>query len=125
MAEALARKYGSDCMEPVSAGLAPAINLPAPTRSILLEKNIELGQHAPRSLYDLDLRQFDLLVNISGQALPGSIPVPVETWAVEDPYGGTDADYRHAREAIEMLVMRLILRIRSGKFDSATEGSSQ
>jgi arsenate reductase len=125
MAEAFARKYGADCVEPLSAGLSPAVTQSAPTRTILLEKNVELGSHAPRSLYDFDLHHFDLLVNMSGQPLPGSLPVRVENWSVEDPFGGSDEDYRKAREAIEMLVMRLILRIRAGKFDSAPQGSSQ
>ena len=41
--------------------------------------------------------------------------VPVEDWAVADPMGGSEDDFREAREKIEMLVMRLILRVRSGK----------
>ena len=60
-------------------------------------------------------RQYDLIVNMSGAGLPKTIGVPVEEWKVDDPMGGTEDDFRAAREAIEMLVMRLILRARLGK----------
>ncbi|MEJ7608974.1 MAG: hypothetical protein WKF37_22540, partial [Bryobacteraceae bacterium] len=63
---------------------------------------------------DFNLKQFDLVVNMSGLKIadPG---VPIETWDVKDPYGGSDDDFRATRELLEMLVMRLILRIRTRK----------
>jgi arsenate reductase (thioredoxin) len=115
MAEAMARKYGADVIEPSSAGLSPQMNNHAFTRSVLKEKNVELGDHLPRRFRDLDLREYDLVVNMSGSMLPANIGVPVENWNVDDPYGGTEDDFRQAREVIEMAVMRLILRARLGK----------
>ncbi len=115
MAEALARKYGSDVLEVSSAGLTPQMASHAYTRSVLKEKNVELGDHLPRGFRDLDLSQYDLIVNMSGATLPSSIDVPVENWDIEDPYGGSEDDFRAAREVIEMAVMRLILRVRLGK----------
>jgi arsenate reductase (thioredoxin) len=125
MAEAFARKYGSDVIEASSAGLSPAMNVTTLTRSVLLEKNIELGDHLPRYFSDLSLSGYDLIVNISGQKLPSNLGAPVETWPVRDPFGGTTEDYRRAMEELEMLVMRLILRIRTGKFDAVAERKSQ
>ena len=46
--------------------------------------------------------QYDLIVNMSGATLPSNIGVPVENWDVEDPYGGSEDDFRAAREVIEM-----------------------
>jgi arsenate reductase len=115
MAEAMARKYGADVIEPSSAGLSPQMNNHAFTRSVLKEKNVELGDHLPRRFRDLDLREYDLVVNMSGSMLPANLGVPVENWNVDDPYGGTEDDFRQAREVIEMAVMRLILRARLGK----------
>ena len=115
MAEALARKYGSDVLEVSSAGLTPQMNSHAYTRSVLKEKNVELGDQIPRGFRDLNLSQYDLIVNMSGATLPSSIDVPVENWDIEDPYGGSEDDFRAAREVIEMAVMRLILRVRLGK----------
>jgi protein-tyrosine-phosphatase len=115
MAEALARKYGSDVLEVSSAGLTPAINTTQYTRKVLEEKNVDLGDHVPRRFYDLDLSQYDLIVNMSGSMLPKNLGVPVEDWQVDDPMGRSEDDFRAAREVIEMLVMRLILRVRLGK----------
>jgi arsenate reductase (thioredoxin) len=115
MAEAMAKKYGSDVIEASSAGLSPQLNSHAFTRSVLKEKNVELGNHLPRKFRDLDLSDYDLVVNMSGSTLPADVGVPVENWNVEDPYGGTEDDFRQAREVIEMAVMRLILRARLGK----------
>lgn len=115
MAAAMARKYGSDVIEAGSAGLSPAYNVGSLTRAILDEKNIDLGDHLPRGFRDLDHRKWDLIVNISGQLLPGDLDVPVENWNVPDPFGGTEEDFRAVREQLEMLVMRLILRLRAGK----------
>ena len=115
MAEAMARKYGSEEIEASSAGLAPALNTFSLTRATLLEKNVDLGDHLPRKFRDLDLSKYDLIVNISGRKLPAELGVPVEDWDVEDPFGGPPEEFRRAMEELEMLVMRLILRIRTGK----------
>ena len=125
LAEAFARKYGSEEIEASSAGLSPAMNTYSLTRAILLEKNVDLGEHMPRKLRDLDLTQYDLIVNISGQRLPSNLGVAVENWDVKDPFGGGPADFRRAMEELEMLVMRLILRIRTGKFDSQSSLGQQ
>jgi arsenate reductase len=115
MAEAMARKYGSDVLEVASAGLAPAMNTTPHTRSVLAEKNVELGDHLPRGFRDAGFKSFDLIVNLSGSPMPRSLGVPVEDWNVEDPMGKSEEEFRKTREIIEMLVMRLILRARLGK----------
>jgi arsenate reductase (thioredoxin) len=115
MAEAMARKYGSDVLEPSSAGLAPAMMNTPFTRSVLTEKNVDLGDHLPRRFRDTDPKNFDLIVNMSGSPLPRNLGVPVEEWNVDDPMGRSEDDFRKTRETIEMLVMRLVLRARLGK----------
>ncbi|HYP06841.1 MAG TPA: low molecular weight phosphatase family protein [Bryobacteraceae bacterium] len=115
MAEAMARKYGSDVLEVASAGLAPALGNTPFTRSVLTEKNVDLGDHLPRRFRDIDIKSFDLVVNISGSPLPKNLGVPVEEWNVDDPMGGSEDEFRQARETLEMLVMRLVLRARLGK----------
>jgi arsenate reductase len=115
MAEALARKYGSDVLVAKSAGLTPAMVTTSVTRTVLRERNVDLGDHMPRSLDELDLSGFDLIVNMSGMKLPSGVGVPVEDWAVTDPYGAPENIYRKVCDDIESRVMRLILRIRTGK----------
>jgi protein-tyrosine-phosphatase len=102
-------------LEAGSAGLTPALNTTPFTRSVLQEKNVDLGDHQPRRFYDIDLGKYDLIVNMSGSALPKTLGVPVEEWNVDDPMGGSEDDFRAARETIEMLVMHLVLRARLGK----------
>ena len=118
MAEAFARKYGSDVIVPSSAGLSPGSSNSPEIRSVLMERNVDLGDHVPRRFRDVNLGDYDLIVNISGAWISEDLGVPVENWMIRDPYGGTEEDYRRARDEIEMAVMQLILRIRSGKFDS-------
>ena len=123
MAEALARSYGSDVMIASSAGLTPASFTVPETRSVLMERNIALGDHLPRRLSDVDLSEIDVVVNMSGRKLPevSNPQVRVENWPVTDPIGLSSDVFRTVRDDIEMRVMNLILRMRTGKFDlSAT-----
>jgi protein-tyrosine-phosphatase len=85
------------------------------TRSVLVEKNVDLGEHLPRRFRDVNPKSFDLIVNLSGSPMPRSLGVAIEDWNVDDPMGKSEEEFRQTREIIEMLVMRLILRARLGK----------
>jgi arsenate reductase (thioredoxin) len=113
MAEGFARKYGSDIMEPASAGLAPASIVQPLTKKVMSARKIDIeGQH-PKNLDTLDIRTFDLIVNMSGATLPsGRLPMQVREWKVEDPIGQTEEVYCAVRDQIENEVMRLILELR-------------
>jgi len=124
MAEALAKKYGTDVIVASSAGLSPALQTHVMTRAVLKEKNVDLGDHLPRRLANLKPSNYDLIVNMSGSKLPDNLGVPVENWPVADPMGRSDDTFRKCRDEIEMLVMRLILRIRTGKFDKAIDSQA-
>jgi len=120
MAEALANKYGADVLHASSAGLAPAISTTPHTRKVLAEKNVELGEHRPKSLGEVELQKVDLLINMSGQQLPSSRTLQIENWAVADPYGLDENAYRRVRDDIEMRVMRLVLKLRSAAVAAST-----
>ena len=112
MAEGFARAYGSDVIEPVSAGLAPASIIQPLTRQVMEEKNIGIDELYPKDLGRIDLENIDILINISGRPLPANIPIEVREWRVDDPIGKEEADYVTARDQIERLVMGLILDLR-------------
>jgi len=112
MAEAFANHYGQDVLRASSAGLAPAAALSPYTRKVMLEKNVDVGDHLPRSFYELDVRDVDLIVNLSGYAIAG---FETMDWVIDDPYGGPIEGYRTARDRIELQVMNLILKMRTGK----------
>ena len=86
MAEGFARTYGSDVLVSRSAGLAPATFISPLTVKMMAEKNIDLREHFPKDLGILSSEKFDVLVNISGNKLPGDMDIPVLEWKVEDPY---------------------------------------
>ena len=66
MAEGFARTYGDDVLIAASAGLAPAFSVAPDTQRAMLEKNIDLRDHFPKSIRHLGRSQFDLVVNMSG-----------------------------------------------------------
>ena len=120
MAEGFARKYGSDVLEAASAGLAPALIVQPLTKKVMIERNVNIDDQHPKDLGMLDVKTFDLLVNMSGTKLPARIPVEVRDWRVEDPIGQTEEVYLTVRDQIENAVMRLILEFRR---QARSEGS--
>lgn len=113
MAEAFARTYGSDILDPRSAGLMPAHTVMPFTRKVLLEKNIDLGDAFPKALADHGAEPFDLVINISGMDIdPREVRAPIREWNVKDPMGGKEQAYRDTAELIERLTMDLILELR-------------
>ncbi len=111
MAEAFARVYGSDVILPASAGLAPAMAVPADTIRAMDEKNIDVRDHFPKSWRHLP-PHFDLAVNMSGCELPAQITAPVRQWDVPDPILAGYKEHCRIRDRIESLVMELILEFR-------------
>ncbi|HTS75601.1 MAG TPA: hypothetical protein VMG40_05320 [Bryobacteraceae bacterium] len=112
MAEAFARVYGADVMEPQSAGVAPAMLIAPTTRRVLQERNVRIDGQFPKALEAMLDQTFDIVVNMSGAkiALPGAKLVD---WTVQDPIGQTDEIYRVVAAQIEGLVMRLVLELRT------------
>ena len=113
MAEGFARSYGSDVIEPLSAGLAPAFMVDPTTHKIMLEKNIDLGGAYPKSLPTALAEGCDLIVNMSGEILPAKTSIPVEEWSVRDPVLMSEEQHREIANEIEQLVMQLILKLRA------------
>jgi arsenate reductase len=111
MADGFARMYGKDVLRSESAGLAPAYKVPDDTRTVMLEKGVDMSAAYPKSLKELPRFKPDLIVNMSGE--PFSAPgVEVLEWQVRDPYMGSLAVYRMIRDEIEQKVMSLILTLR-------------
>ena len=112
MAEGFARRYGSDVIEPLSAGFAPAAVVQPQTKKVMEEKNIKVDDHYPKSLDSIEVPKLDLIINMSGVKLPNRLSTPVREWKVEDPMGKSEETYVVVRDQIEMSVMRLILELR-------------
>ncbi len=116
MAEGFARAYGHDVMEPVSAGLAPAMLVDPNTKAVMAERGISLDNHFPKQLEEAMSPVPALVVNMSGAAVPYmAAGIPSEAWRVRDPVGEVQGVHREVRDEIEGMVMNLILRMRQRK----------
>jgi arsenate reductase len=114
MAEGFARTHGADVLMVQSAGLAPALAVAPLTHHVMLEKNIDLGDCYPKELEHVD-GDVDLIINMSGHALPAHGGAQVEAWDVHDPIGESEQVFRQVRDQIEQRVLELIERLRSRK----------
>jgi len=114
MAEAFARKYGSDVLIPASAGTYPAGFLAPDTISSMDEKGIDIRDHFPKTIRHLGRATFDLVINMSGTPIPESQTgsAEVRAWDVDDPISLPYEEHCEVRDRIERLVMTLILELR-------------
>ena len=119
MAEAFARAYGADVIDPASAGLAPASIIQPLTKRTLEERNVKVNGQFPKGPDAFPGVEFDLIVNITGDKIPVGRTKVVE-WKVRDPIGQKPEVYRAVADQLEHLVMRLILELRKpGRVDRA------
>lgn len=112
MAEGFARAYGEDVLVAASAGLTPAIRVADDTMRAMLEKGIDLRDHFPKSIRHLGRAQFDVVINMSGFDLPDSVGASIRSWDIPDPVYLKFDEHCEVRDAIEHLVMTLILELR-------------
>jgi arsenate reductase len=112
MAEGFARTYGSDKVIAASAGLHPASAVAPDTIRAMLEKNIDLREHFPKSIRHLGRAEFDIVVNMSGFFLPEGTSGRILEWEVPDPVLLDYEEHCEVRDRIERHVMNLILDLR-------------
>jgi protein-tyrosine-phosphatase len=126
MAEGFARTYGSDVMTVASAGLSPAPIVQLLTKKVMQDKNINIDSQFPKSLDDVDVSSFDLIINMSGMKLPAArMPIEMREWKVEDPIGRSEEVYNAVRDQLEMAVMRLILELRRSQHPAAEKPAAR
>jgi len=113
MAEGFARALGADVVEPASCGLAPAPSVSRMTRQVMGERGIDLSGHYPKSLGEVPLGDFDVVVNMSGMMLPVDLDSRLLHWDVTDPMGGPKELYDAVADRIRGLVEGLIEDLRS------------
>ena len=112
MAEAFARRYGSDAAEVSSAGLSPASSIPELTKAVMMDKNISLDGQSPKGIEVFPRVQWDVVINMSAQPLPQLQAARIVEWKIQDPMGQRQVVHEKVRDEIENLVMRLILDLR-------------
>lgn len=108
MAEAFARAHGRGVIEPASAGVYPASKVASDTLRAMAEKDLDLKGQSPKRVEQVDLNQFDLIVDMSGGLMEGHYKIPVEIWDVPDPIALDYVEHCRVRDRIELLVKNLI-----------------
>ena len=111
MALGLARRYGGDVMLAESAGIYPIDRVDPKSILTMEERNIDIKDAFPKGLDAVDAQSFDLIVNMSGERLPGG-NIYVEEWNVPDPISKGGEEFRKTADLLEQMVMRLILQLR-------------
>ena len=112
MAEGFARTYGADVVIPASAGLAPATDIAPDTKRAMLERNIDVRDHFPKTIRQLGRARFDLAINMSGEELPAGAAENILEWEIPDPIRFSYERHCEIRDEIERKVMSLILELR-------------
>lgn len=112
MAQAFARTLGHGLFEAESAGLTPVFELPESTVRMMQEKGIDISDQFPKAALSLDLKAYDLIVNMTGLPIPSLPRANTREWIVPDPVGLPNSVLREVRDEIESLVMGLVLEKR-------------
>ncbi len=115
MAEALARRWASDVIEPSSAGTHALGRIESSTLAVLKERGAPADGQYSKSLIEADCEAANLIVNMTGQ--PGKDILPwtgrkVLDWDVTDPYGENLELYRRICDEIDARVAELADRLR-------------
>ena len=131
MAEGFARFLGSDVMEAVSAGIAPAGFVSDEAKQVMKEKGININQYLSKGINCINLWSADLVVSVGGPTADDivnmvkqcSFPYPAETreelpfpeireWDLADPIGMPVGFYQMVRDQIEEKVRYLVEEMR-------------
>jgi arsenate reductase (thioredoxin) len=119
MAQAFARTLGHDLLVAESAGLTPVFVLPESTVQVMREKGIDISAQFPKPVVSLDLKGYELIVNMTGLSIPSLSSTNTRSWIVPDPVGQPDSVLREVRDEIESLVMGLVLELRRPREETA------
>jgi protein-tyrosine-phosphatase len=114
MAEALVRHRCGDRWEAASAGINPLGFVAPESLKVLAEMGVSPTGLYSKGLDGIDLREYRLVINLSGHSLKGRISPAytdrVLNRPVVDPYGGSLPVYRQSRDAIQQVIVAELCR---------------
>lgn len=109
MAEAFARIYGADKIEPYSAGSQPSGILNPRVVEAMRERGYDLSAHRSKSLSEIPDGEYDAVVTMGcGDACPFIRAKRREDWPIPDPKGRDENVVRGIRDLIEAKVKQLV-----------------
>jgi protein-tyrosine-phosphatase len=115
MAEAWAKKLGSDVLEVYSAGTEEYPEVKPLAVKVMEEVGVDMTDHYPKLLDEIP-EEVDILITMGCNVVCPYIPNShSEDWGLEDPSGGTIEDYRKTRDLIKGKVEDLIKRVKNNE----------
>lgn len=109
MAEALARHYLGPSVRVESAGLNPLGHVVSETLQVLAELGLEVQGLHSKGLWEVNPRDYSLVVNLTSHALAPYLPPDCRRRVIHrpvpDPYGGPLEEYRATRDRIRELIL--------------------
>lgn len=113
MAEAWAKKLGSDVLEVYSAGTEKYHEVKALAVQVMEEAGVDMAGHRPKLLNEIP-EEIDILITMGCNVVCPFIPNShSEDWGLDDPSGGPIEGYRKTRDLIKEKVEDLIYRVKN------------
>lgn len=113
MAEAWAKKLGSDVLEVYSAGTEKYHEVKPLAVQVMEEAGVDMAGHRPKLLIEIP-EEIDVLITMGCNVVCPFIPNShSEDWGLDDPSGGPIEGYRDTRDLIKEKVEDLIYRVKS------------
>ncbi len=109
MAEGYALKYGENRISVFSAGTDASERLHPYAMEVMKEEEIDISGQSSKPLEQFRRDMFDFVILMGSDVKCGALPGKnIRNWNIDDPFGGTLDDYRHARDRIKQKVFELI-----------------
>ncbi|MDD2447741.1 MAG: arsenate reductase ArsC [Tissierellia bacterium] len=115
MAEAWAKKLGSNVLEVYSAGAENYHQVKPLAVQVMEEAGVDMSGHAPKLLTHIP-EEVDILITMGCNVVCPFVPSShSEDWGLEDPSGGPIEGYRDTRDIIKEKVEDLITRVKNNE----------
>ena len=112
MAEGFAKKWGSDVMTAMSAGLNPDKAVKPECIKVMKDAGVDISSHKTKAVEDVEYP--DIAISMDAEK-PASIPgVVCLDWSLASPEGKDDNFYKRVRDIIASRVRVLIQDIKDG-----------
>jgi protein-tyrosine-phosphatase len=111
IAEGLAKLYGKDKIEAISAGTMPSKEINPLVIQVMQERGIDISKNKPKQITNQMVQEADRII-VMGCSAQGFCPAPllgkVIDWKIEDPKGKPIEKVREIRDEIEKRVKELV-----------------
>jgi len=109
MAQGFASALSGGGVESFSAGSRPAGFVSPQAVAVMREAGIDISSQKSKGLSHIPQERYDAIVTMGcGDACPQFAAKRRFDWNIPDPMGGSDEDFRSARETIRRSVLELL-----------------